>query len=519
MTADLSRRLTDSVIDNAVRQLPEAYQRLGGPRLRSVLEARRDRLPWVASRFYHFLAEEVDVRATDAEERAEVERHPDGTVTVTLAALDENGRAEAPYFRRRFHADQTREVRVYLEDGDDQADSRGSGPGRVVVRVMGGKGADRLDDSAGAGLRFYDHQGENRVMERTTTVVDDRPYETPLDPIGNPRRDWGRSTTPALWLDANSDRGLLAGVGGHHTRYGFRKYPFRHRQTVRAGYAGGPETFAFTYEGEWRRTNSREHVHVSARVSGLEVLHFYGLGNETFDTRRDEFHRAGQRHYTLAPTLTLPWSSLSLDVGPVLEHVSTELGRGRLIGIARPFGTDGFGQVGVGARLALDTRDRPAARSGVRLALSGDSYPRVWDVEAGFGALRGEAATYLTAPLPLEPTLAVRAGGARVWGRYPFHEAAFLGGFSTVRGLPTQRYAGDGALYGNAELRLRPAGFLGLFALADTGRVFLEGESSGRWHTGLGGGAWVSFLDKTFAVTVARSEGRTRYYLSAGLVF
>lgn len=101
----------------------------------------------------------------------------------------------------------------------------------------------------------------------------------------------------------------------------------------------------------------------------------------------------------------------------------------------------------------------------------------------------------------------MRAGGGRVWGRYLFHEAAFLGGFSTVRGLPAQRYAGDAALYGNAELRLRPAGFLGVFALVDTGRVFLEGESSRRWHTGLGGGAWVAFLDKTFALTVARSEG------------
>ncbi len=100
------------------------------------------------------------------------------------------------------------------------------------------------------------------------------------------------------------------------------------------------------------------------------------------------------------------------------------------------------------------------------------------------------------------PTLALRLGGKQVFGSYSFHEAAFIGGGgisgsdSTVRGFRTQRFAGDGCLYGNAELRLRLSniyifipGEIRLFGLSDIGRVYLDGEDSNTWHTAIGGGA------------------------------
>jgi hemolysin activation/secretion protein len=128
----------------------------------------------------------------------------------------------------------------------------------------------------------------------------------------------------------------------------------------------------------------------------------------------------------------------------------------------------------------------------------------------------------------LRPTLALRAGGQHVWGRYPFHESAFLGGPRTIRGLRRQRYAGDSAAYGNAELRLtlvdRDEAFLsrfGVFGLADGGRVWLAGETSDVWHHGFGGGVFVSVMkpENVWSLAVAHSEGRTRVYLEGGFMF
>ena len=86
-------------------------------------------------------------------------------------------------------------------------------------------------------------------------------------------------------------------------------------------------------------------------------------------------------------------------------------------------------------------------------------------------------------------------------GDVPFHEAAFLGGPGSLRGYPFQRFAGDAAAFGSAELRqplgqvkLLVRGRLGVFALADAGRVWMDGDSPGDWHTDVGGGLWFETL-------------------------
>ncbi len=62
---------------------------------------------------------------------------------------------------------------------------------------------------------------------------------------------------------------------------------------------------------------------------------------------------------------------------------------------------------------------------------------------------------------------------------------------------------------------------VGIFGLADAGRVFLEGESSDEWHTAFGGGLWLGFLSRsnTVSAAVASSKERTRVYLQAGFGF
>ncbi len=147
---------------------------------------------------------------------------------------------------------------------------------------------------------------------------------------------------------------------------------------------------------------------------------------------------------------------------------------------------------------------------------------------SSFGEGHAEASSYLTARIPLHPTLAVRVAGKKVWGTYPFYEAAYIGGATTVRGFVEHRFAGDAAVYGNVELRLSIARFfvlvpgeLGLFGLGDAGRVYLSGETSDRWHAGVGGGLWFSFLSRanTLSVAAAHSVEGTRAYVRAGLAF
>ena len=530
--AKLKEAVTDEVIEQAVSRLPEAYQRLDGRRLAQALKARRDRLDRAADRFYRLLADKVSVQASDEPERAEVARLEDGDVVLRIHPADERGEAAGePFFERRFRKGETSEVRLYLHGGSDRVVASGPRDG-VLVRVIGGDGYDVLDDSAGGGTRFYDSSGTSRVVHGEGTRVDERPYVPPPE---NPRapwippRDWGRKTVPILWLGGSPDVGAFLGAGVITEGYGFRRHPFGDRQVLRAGYATGAQAFRVDYEGEFRRTNSEVVATLAARVSGIEVLRFYGFGNETSSEGPDDFFKVEQQQFSLEPSLTIPVGPLRLSFGPSLGFASTDQETRRLITVTRPYGTEDFGQVGAAATLRFDSRDvRPAPRSGSHVFVTARYFPSLWDVETAFGSIHGEAATYLTGGGGLQPTVALRAGGKRVFGTYPFHDAAFIGGAANVRGFHPQRFAGDASLYGNAELRLELGRFFlvlpgdfGVFALADAGRVFLEGETSDRWHTAVGGGLWFAYLDRsrTVSVAVARSEERTGLYVRAGFSF
>jgi len=96
-------RLTDAVIDSAMRTMPPEYQRLTGGRIDSLLKIRRDALPAVADRFYALLARVVDIHATDARDRAVVERDSAGGLRVQLfdaRASRQNSSGRTPYFDR-----------------------------------------------------------------------------------------------------------------------------------------------------------------------------------------------------------------------------------------------------------------------------------------------------------------------------------------------------------------------------------------------------------------------------------
>jgi hypothetical protein len=519
----VQEKLTDAVIDEAARRLPAPYYPLAGPELAATLKARRDRLPEAARRFYELHVREAEVHATDEADTLQILRQRGGSVEIVLAA------SGGAYFRRRYEPGETREVRVFLKGGDDRAVSEGDGNPGVTVRVVGGEGNDFLDDSASGHTRFYDSSGQNRVVAGPGTKESTRPYTPPLDGNGNPERDWGGETSFLPWIRAGADYGVILGGQLFRTSYGFRKHPYAAQHRLRAGYSTELETGGVRYDYESLRTDNRLRFDVKAKVSALDLIHYYGFGNETGDPEGDDFYDVLQTQYELTPYYRLELSAIDVFVGPVVKYAHTRLSGTTLVAQERPYGSEGFGQAGVRLGLELDRRNRKSVPSrGFLIAAEGSYYPPVWSVDEAFGAVHAVATSYLPVPLPLDPVFAFRAGGARVWGRYPLQEAATIGGTESVRGLRRQRYTGDASLYANAELRLRLVGRegtlplgVGVFGLTDVGRVFVSGESSERWHSGFGGGLWVSLAkpENTASLAFARSEGHLRLYFQAGFTF
>jgi len=527
----LQARLTDSVIEAAVRRLPPEYFRKSGPALTRALERRRNHLRQISDRYYALVAGVVEVHATDERDLVDIERLGGGRVSVRLSADP----AATPYYRRTFDGRETEEIRVYLHGGDDRLIVRGAAGsgGGPRLRVIGGGGNDELTDSSRAGrTQFYDDRGNNRFVTGHGTSVDRRHYEEPprdTSTLGRPR-DWGSRWMPLTWVAYSPDFGVFVGAGADGTGYDFRRLPYNSHVRVRAGYATGAQTYRAEFAGEFRGIVPPAIVRLHLRASGIDVLRFYGFGNETPTTGSNNFYKVKQQQYLVAPALEFSLSpAAKLAIGPVLKFSHTNLVGGTFIDVARPYGVEDLGQFGAAADFHVDTRDQPhAARRGITFGFGGSYYPAALDVTAPFGEGHAEASSYLTARIPLHPTLALRIAGKKVWGTYPFYEAAYVGGASTVRGFVEHRFAGDAAVYGSAELRLSVAKFfllvpgeLGVFGLGDAGRVYVSGETSERWHAAAGGGLWFAFLSRanTVSVAAAHSVEGTRVYVRAGFPF
>jgi hypothetical protein len=525
IAAAIKSRVTDSVIADAVQALPPEY-RSTAPELVRKLRIRRDSLPLAANRFYLFLAGVVDIHATDAADRATITHVDADHVEVRL----QSG-ADEPYFRRVFDARETHEIRVYLHGGDDRAVVLGDVARSVPIRVIGGNGTNVLIDSSRVGGRrntahFYDAGTVTKVSYGPDTLFNRRPQQrapgSPVDPI----RDYGAQTGPTAGVSINHDYGIMPRLGFSRYGYAFEHYPYSSMIALEGRYSIKRDRYKLQVSTDSRLENSAIHFTTLTRMSQLELMQFHGYGNSTFaatSTFDSAYFDVHQRQWLFHPAIALALAKTSdLTFGPVVQYFVTDTARGRFISDSQPYGFGGtgtFGEAGLRVSLHQDNRVPPRhPNQGTVLDLGASYFPGVWDVRTAFGEIDAAGGLYFKLPVPTHPSVALRAGGKKVFGDFPFQEAAFVGGSTTIRTLDPQRYAGDASIYGTAELRipvlkvriLAPID-VGLLGTVDYGRVYFKGTSDGGWHNAYGGGFWVGFHDLTADIRVMRADdiGRT----------
>lgn len=540
----LTRRFTDRVIDDALRAMPAEYQS-SIPKTAAILRERRDTLSELSRELYQYYMTVVDIHATDVPEQAVIRLVDQRHVEVELRELPVKKEMSptlpglsamsltggfgvtapdpSPYYRRRFDANETREIRIYMHDGDDRIEVIGDTPPAIPIRVIGGNGDNRFVDAQSAAVRsddfkFYDEGAVDDVQYPGNTTFDRRPliHHAHMDRILP--SDQGANSSPVFRLDAPGDLGLVPGVGLSKVRYDFRTYPYSYKLKALAEYSFGVGGWRVTGTADKRQEESDLHWMATARMSDLEVLNFYGFGNDTPGTE-SSFYEVSQRHWTFYPAAAYAVGTRTdVTFGPVVKYTTTD-STGNYLSELRPYGFGDFGMAGVRLGLYGDSRDhtRNPGRK-ILLDLSATYYPRLWDVTSDFGVLSAITATYIAIPSPvLYPILALKAGGRKVLGNeFPFHEAAFIGGRPSDRDIPRERYAGDGSLYGTAELRLPLMKFalvlpidFGVYLYGDAGRVWMDQSSPGGWHTTKGVGMWIGVLSPNASISVERGEGAT----------
>lgn len=272
---------------------------------------------------------------------------------------------------------------------------------------------------------------------------------------------------------------------------------------------------------------------LSLKFDPVEITNYYGFGNESqrdSDLESQDFYRVRSRRFLLKSVFDTDLTpNTKIVFGSAYKYVDTDLqiDEPRFVVNDQPSGVNIKSLVEVSAGLTFDSRDIiKFPTRGVFCEAGFSFFPKAFDNKSSFAKGVADCRFYLS---PLHAlTFAFRAGGEKIWGTFPFYEAAYLGGSYSLRSYRAERFVGDASAFGSTELRLKlfqPTIILptdvGLFIFGEAGRIWINGKSPGDWHTGFGGGLWFAPVYRllTFSIGMANSTEGIRLNLNGGFSF
>ena len=545
----IQSQLSDSILMQAVKRFPISIFKEEGTKLLHLLQSRRSQLPKAAEEFYKLLSANVEVHGSNKAECAEI--HRIGRHIVSVIIFDREDTTRTQLFQRSFHDDYTEEIRILLLGGDDIITLEGEESSTIKIIIDGGGGKNKLIDKTKSrnvfaslnpfsprGTVFYARDTEFPIaVHSDIQIIHDQARngagnQNTIDRLSY--RDWGSEWNFSPWFDINPDDGIFIGGGPVYTQYEYRMEPYAQQMSVRAGLATSTNRYRLDAAGEFRDWFRSFRTFLQFHASQLDLSNFFGLGNETMFSQSHAdaaFYKVDQRQIFFHAALDYPlFSEMSSKIGMTLKLIDNNPQHGTLLdSLKLPLYNKSLAFLNISTQVQRDTRiNKKLPTQGMYNLVEISYFPNYLDNKHSFYKLQGEFRTYFTLEDIPSLTIALRTVGEKIWGEHPFFESAFLGGNESLRGFERQRFSGDASILGGAEVRTQLARipfivplWSGISVFTETGRVFLSGEHSNRWHNVIGGGVWLSIIKPDYIVnfSLAHSEDKIAFYTTMGFMF
>jgi hypothetical protein len=506
-----------------MKQLPVELYNISGPQLVSKLKSRRDNLVDFAKKYYYFLGKEVDIVGTENKELFEVIGLSDNDVKVNVYDLDNAGKARnKPFYSRTFHADETKEVRLYGWDGRDQFKVEGNTSKKIEIRIIGGPKKDSytIPSTFGGKVKLYDNKDNEFNTNRNTTLRLSEDSAVHAFDYAAFRKDFV-GFKPGISF-SNEDR-LFVRLGYRIQRQQWRKQPFGYQHDFGVNYSITQKAFSTQYRGIYNEAIGKWSLGFSLEYDAVRDMHYVGVGNNTLLVSKDpDYYRYRNREamsvLSLFRRLGL-YHSVSFSGFYQMVKVLNDTGRfiAKDYGVSNPttFNRNQF--AGIRGEYNYETiNDRLFPTRGMRFGTAVDYTRNVKISGRDVAHLTGVFGFYV--PIAPNLTLAIKTGAATLSGTPEFYQMNKLGGGSTLRGHRRFRFYGKTAVYNQNELQWNFnvksylfSGKMGLVGLIDNGRVWQPGEVSEKWHVGTGGGLMFAPFNKisvTTTYSVSKEEAR-----------
>lgn len=535
--AEVQRKLTDSVIARAVRQLPREVYQMNGPTIADKLKSRRNALTTEGLTFYKFLSREVNVVGSNQKEYFKVSGHPDG-LQVRVYSREAGNDTSFIMYDRVFQSSVTEEIRLYGLNGDDLFEIDENAKGRIKFRIIGGKGNDTFNIKGQVTNLLYDMNVEGnyiRHMSRTKNRFSQDPTVNTYNILGY---KYNTFEFPRIQIAANSDDGFVVGAGFEKRTFGFRNEPYSSFQKFAALYSVSRRSFRVKYDGEFNHITRNTDLLLKGDIGYPEVNNFFGLGNRTTIDRDNgktyNYYRVRFRSVELQALFRERlFERLHLMAGPYFfyywnkhsDNINTVLGKPELIGLDSP-GVYSK-KTWLGAKLAMRFDNRNNDIFPTRGVLIANELVLAAGINNSnnFTKLNSEMTIYASLSDPARLIGVISFGGSKIFNKsFEFFQASNLGG-NNLHGFRANRYLGQSSLYTSVELRYKlfelksylVPGPFGLTGFYDLGRVWLRGETANVWHSAFGGGIYFVPYNKFWAsASVGFSANERLYNITLG---
>jgi len=162
---DFQNKLTDSVLEVAVRKLPKEVYAISGEKLLEKLKNRRNGLTEHAIKYYRFLARNAFIIGSDKEEFFTIKNEGEN-ISVT-GYRNKSTNKDQIIYQRIFNQKHTRKIFIMGLDGNDHFDIKDNVSSSIKLQLEGGDGDDVYIVNGKIKTRIED---DNKATGKLTTT-------------------------------------------------------------------------------------------------------------------------------------------------------------------------------------------------------------------------------------------------------------------------------------------------------------------------------------------------------------
>ncbi|MDP9077717.1 MAG: outer membrane protein assembly factor [Bacteroidota bacterium] len=515
----------DAVLAAAIDRLPKELYAIRHDELLSKLKKRRDCIELAMSEYYYFINRIVDIRATDKDEQVTISDGVKHSMRITIEKLGKGGKGGDTVMKMEYRPDITKEIRLYLSDGNDHVIiNNAASP--IKLRIVGANGEKRYDvQQAYRKINVYDKKDSISFTGASDRLIRHLSNDTSNTHFvaTNPYNVW----TPLANATLNKDDGFLLGLGFRYVgKDAFRNLPYSTIQDVMVYHSFETKAFSLNYAGQWMKVFGKTDFTLNALVDAPDnTMNFFGQGNETTLDKSGDYHkyyRTRFDYYQFDPAFRWHTGTKStISVGPSLDfyHFDANGNSGRSIyqqGLLKSYDSTSFtkdkAHIGLVANYISNKKDNQLLPTkGYYIDIKLQGYAGLNSSSKSFAQLKPEFTYFQKIDTGARLVLSDRIGGGVSVGNPAFYQEFFLGGQGNLLGYLQNRFSGQQMAFNDFQARYKIAnlggyilpGQLGVTGFYDIGRVWVDGEHNDTWHYGTGGGVYFAPASLTVIQVIA----------------